>query len=265
LRRHTGSDLEETVSLVRSRNNMVSSWLLALIPSNLWYRALLSCSLASVLTVILETTCLEHVRKIRSTNAGRALHTSAWYVSSFNNVVLGTATYYTTVRYVCHPTGSKTLQEQVMAAAGVVVIEAFLYYLVHKAFHEVKGLYWMHKYHHGFSEVVLPSAANAVSIFEYTIAYMMPLMVGALLTQADEAAAVLGATVVAISNLFLHTPWLATHEYPHWIFVSASDHLSHHRNLKGNYGAPVFHVDRIVERCASFQLVDDSSSKPKAQ
>ena len=28
--------------------------------------------------------------------------------------------------------------------------------------------------------------------------------------------------------------------------------------------SPVFHVDRIVERCASFQVVDDSS-KPKAQ
>jgi len=143
-----------------------------------------------------------------------------------------------------------------------VVIEAILYYLVHMAFHEVKGLYWMHRYHHKFNTVVLPSSANAVSLAEYVFAYMLPLVIGATLTRADELAALSGAFVVAVTNLLIHTPWLEGSQYPSWIFVTASDHLSHHRKTRGNYGAPVFHLDRIVERCStSLQTVNDRKTK----
>jgi len=249
---------------------MLSSFLLSLIPSSLLHRSLLSGTLVVLLTVVLETTCLDEVRKLRSTEAGRSLYASAWRANLFNNIFLGAITYYTTIGFFCDQDTPKTLQEQVVAATGVVVIEAVLFYVVHKAFHEVKGLYWAHRYHHLFNNVVLPSSANAVSIAEYTFAYMLPLVVGVVLTGADEVAAISGAAVVGVTNLMIHTPWLEEKQYPSWIFVTASDHLSHHRKTRGNYGAPVFHLDRIVERCSTsfqpqqFVTISDGTGKPKA-
>jgi sterol desaturase/sphingolipid hydroxylase (fatty acid hydroxylase superfamily) len=61
---------------------------------------------------------------------------------------------------------------------------------------------------------------------------------------------------VGVTNLLIHTPWLERYPY-HWIFVSASDHLTHHRKVRGNYGAPVLHMDRIVEYCSTW-----SKAKP---
>jgi len=242
---------------------MMFPFLLSLIPGRLFHRSLIMGTLAVLLTAALEVTCLDQVRKLRSSGPeGRSLYASAWRCNLFNNIVLGSITYYSTVKWICEQNGTKTLQEQVLAAAGVVVIEAILYYLVHMAFHEVKGLYWMHRYHHKFNTVVLPSSANAVSLAEYVFAYMLPLVIGATLTRADELAALSGAFVVAVTNLLIHTPWLEGSQYPSWIFVTASDHLSHHRKTRGNYGAPVFHLDRIVERCStSLQTVNDRKTK----
>lgn len=221
------------------------------LPSSLFHRGVLNGSLAVLLTVALELTCLDEVRKLCASN--KALYRSALWSNLFNNVVLGSITYHFTVYVFCQPPGLLSVTEQVQAVAGIVVIEAVLYYIIHKAFHEVKGLYWMHSYHHKFNAVVLPSSANAVSVAEYGVAYMLPLVIGVMVTRADETAAFLGAAIVAIPNLLIHTPWLEqyNHHYP-WVFVSAADHLSHHRKTRGNYGAPVLHMDRIVERCSSF-------------
>ena len=224
-------------------------------------------TLAILFTVALETSCLNHVRKLRACGPeGRSLYASAWLCNFFNNVVLGGLTYYCTVTWICDHSARHSLREEILAACGVVVIEAVLYYAIHMAFHEVKGLYWMHKYHHKFNTVVLPSSANAVSLAEYVFAYMLPLVVGVKLTAADEVAAFSGALVVAVTNLLIHTPWLEDSQYPSWIFVTASDHLSHHRKTRGNYGAPVFNLDRIIERCSpSWQLerhLTDRKPKP---
>ena len=227
---------------------------LKMIPLSLFHRAILAGSLAVFLTALFELTCLDQVTKMRSTVQGRALYASSLRANLLNNLVLGPITYYLSVRYVCRsPNETMTLQEQIVAACGMVLIEGISYYLIHKAFHEVKGLYWMHKYHHSFNEIVLPSSANAVSVWEYTIAYMLPLAWGAALAGADEVAAFSGLAVIAVSNLLIHTPWLEQYEYPGscWIFCSTSDHLSHHGKTLGNYGAPVFHMDRIMERCLS--------------
>lgn len=231
---------------------MLFSFFPSLVPASLFHRSLMSGTLVVLLTAALEATCLDQVRKLRSNGPeGRSLYASAWRCNLFNNIVLGSITYYGTVKWICDQNGTKTVQEQVLAAAGVVVIEAILYYLVHMAFHEVKGLYWMHRYHHKFNTVVVPSSAHAVSLAEYIFAYMLPLVIGVTLTRADELAAISAAAVVGVTNLLIHTPWLEGSQYPSWIFVTASDHMSHHRKTRGNYGAPVFHLDRIVERCST--------------
>ena len=229
------------------------------LPSSLLNRGFVAASLAILLTAALELTCLDEVRKLCASN--KALYRSALWTNLFNNMVLGSITYYVAVYGFCQPPGQLSVTEQLQAIIGIVLIEAVLYYVVHKSFHEVKGLYWMHSYHHKFNTVVVPSSANAVSVAEYVVAYMLPLVIGIVLTRADEMAAFLGSAVVAITNLLIHTPWLEQQQNSyHWVLVSAADHLSHHRKTRGNYGAPVFHIDRIMERCASFRQTNQAKS-----
>lgn len=269
---------------------------LSFLPEQLWHRACLATSLAVLLTVALELSCYNAVQQFRMVsvpspslqkNSNQSLYRSAILINLRNNILLGSLTYYTTVRYVCQPPNKLSLWGQIQAAAAIVAIEAVLYYLIHKAFHEVPGWYWMHRYHHQFHIVVLPSAANAVSIAEYSLAYMLPLIVATALVRADEISAVSGSTVVAVANLLVHTPWMEHlcwyKDIPDinasksttstsssfnnsfwWILVSASDHMTHHRkHQKGNYGAPVFHLDRIVHRCASLGSFRSTGSKTK--
>jgi sterol desaturase/sphingolipid hydroxylase (fatty acid hydroxylase superfamily) len=215
---------------------------------SVWMRGLSTGVLAVAATVVLELTCLQpHVHQLLRSN--RALYISALWCNVLNNVGLGSVAYYLAVRYLCQPpapTQSSSLYDQVSAIVMITIIEAVLYYAVHKAFHEVKGLYWMHSYHHKFNTIVVPSSAHAVSMAEYTLAYMMPLLVGVAGSHANERSFFIATALIAVSNLLIHTPWLQDYSVP-WIFVSAFDHGTHHRKLRGDYGAPIFHVDRILE------------------
>jgi sterol desaturase/sphingolipid hydroxylase (fatty acid hydroxylase superfamily) len=222
------------------------------LPENLLVRGIISASLAVLLTIVLELTCRDDVRKLwHSHPEGKRLYQSAIRSNIRNNLFLGPITYYIAIRYFC-TTDPTSVIERLHAIAGIVVIEALLYYLLHKACHEIRGLYWIHRFHHQFNTVVLPSSANAVSVTEYVVLYMLPLVVGVAWTRADEIAAFLGAAIVGVSNLLIHTPWLEEWSF-HWIFVSAKDHLNHHRRFHGDYGAPVFHMDRIMDRVSQIR------------
>jgi len=214
------------------------------LPFTLLQRSFLYGSLAVLLTAFLEVLSWKHVQQFKN----KTLYRSALFVNVRNNIFLGALTYFYTIKYCTRP-GPLSFAEQLQAAAGIVVIEAGLYYLLHKTFHENRSLYWIHSYHHKFNTIVLPSSANAVSIAEYSIAYMIPLVIGVNITQADETSAFLGAALVGITNLLIHTPVLEESYALPWMFVSTKDHMSHHSKNKGNYGAPILHVDRIVGRC----------------
>lgn len=207
-------------------------------------RGFLAASFAVLVTALLELCSLEDVKRMRSTNNGRVLYSSAIRANIFNNLLLGPIAYHMTVRWICAEE-SQSWDMRVACIVGIVLIEGALYYILHKLFHEVKSLYWIHRYHHKFNTIVTPSAANAVSVAEYLLAYMVPIIMGVFATGADEVSTFWGATIIAISNLFIHTPSLS-HLQLNWILVSPSDHLAHHRKNKGHYGAPVLHVDRIL-------------------
>jgi len=220
--------------------------LLGYLPASLVQRSLLLGVVHVLLTALLEVTSLEHVRRMRSTSAGRDLHRSAWSKTLFNDLVLEPITYYGTVRYLCHPEPT-SWRDQLFAASGIVLIEAVLYYAIHRTYHEVKGLYWIHSYHHKFNTIVLPSTGMAVTVAEYVTAYLIPVVLGVALVRADETASFTCAVVIGFSNLLIHTPWMEQLRYPSWVLVSAADHQAHHRQNRGNYGAPLLHVDRILE------------------
>ena len=224
-------------------------WIQRIIPSSSVSRGIVSGLMAVLLTTVLELTSLNHVRRLLDGKGGPELYLSALRTNLRNNFILGPVTYHFTITYICsHDQVPHAPLRRLGAVAGIVVTEGILYYYIHKCFHEIKGLYWMHRYHHKFNATVLPSSANAVSVAEYIFAYMIPIVLGVCLTSADELSAFSAAAVIAITNLLIHTPGLeeSTSRHYHWLFVSTSDHLSHHRkNQKGNYGAPVLHLDRI--------------------
>lgn len=196
------------------------------------------------LTAYLETTCPDEVAKLVNKKEGAKLYVKAIVLSVFNMMVLGTLSYVMIVEYLCEER-PLTVVQQMRGIVGVIVIENFLFFLVHKAFHEVKGLYWAHSFHHRFNEVVLPSTAMAVTVTEFTTAYLAPIIIGCTLLPVDRTSVVICAIVIGTSNLLIHTPCMLGTKVP-WFIVTADDHFRHHRKLTTDYGAPLVSFDRIL-------------------
>jgi Fatty acid hydroxylase superfamily len=194
-------------------------------------------------TAFLESFFPEDIQRQRQKKGGSELYKRAWVANIINLQLLVPLTHYFRVVYTCR-TGLSVF-EQCQAVVGILVIESFLYYLVHKAFHECKSLYWMHSFHHKFNEVILPSTACAVSVFEFTFAYMLPIVLGSYVMQADRMSGIIASGIIGGSNLMIHCPLLANIELPNFL-ASAKGHFQHHRKLTQNYGAPVLQFDNIL-------------------
>ena len=90
-------------------------------------------------------------------------------------------------------------------------------------------LYPMHRFHHKYNAIVLPSSASAVSACEFISAYTNPLLVAAWGSGTDKYLLMIATLIVSVFNLIIHTPALEKkfESYP-WMFVSPGDHLAHH-------------------------------------
>ena len=186
------------------------------------------------------------VRRFRKRDGGKELHAAGMRATIINHMVLGPIAYDLTVRHCCTRRGL-TFSQQARCVVLFLLIESALFYVVHYLMH-TRRLYWMHRFHHKFNSIVLPSSASAVSTAEFAIAYMAPFYVGAWGASCDKTSALVAASLVAAFNLIIHTPALdekLTSSYPR-MFVSPGDHLAHHRQLSCNYSAPIFHFDRII-------------------
>ena len=185
------------------------------------------------------------VELLRKREGGKELHLAGLLATTFNSIILGSITYAVIMKYCCVD-GPLTLLQQARSIIMFLIIENFWYYLAHMAMH-TRQLYWMHRFHHKFNVVVLPSSASAVSIPEFLIAYMAPFVVGSYVAGTDKTSSILAAVIVMTSNFIIHTPALEeVMSHLPWMFVTPSDHFAHHRQLTLNYGAPLISVDRIV-------------------
>jgi len=220
--------------------------------TNIFVESLLPPFLGLLLMFVFELASKADVKHFRDQKGGKELHNKALRYNVFHHLVFGPITYYITVYYCCQ-SGPLTIVQQACGVLKFLLIEGYLYYMIHRAFHEVPGFYRMHKFHHQFDVLVLPSSASAVSIAEFLIAYMFPFTVGAWFGSCDKWSALIGATIVSLTNLCIHTPALEDimSSLP-WIFVSTSDHMLHHRRQRHDYSAPVFHYDRILHVVRGF-------------
>ncbi|KAL9186510.1 hypothetical protein ACHAXT_005748 [Thalassiosira profunda] len=185
------------------------------------------------------------VKRLQEREGGKELYRAGLIATIFNHLVLGPITYYLTLTY-CTVDYELNLWQQAFAVLKFVVIENGLYFVGHYLMH-TRQLYWMHRFHHRFNAVVLPSSASAVSVPEFIFAYMSPFLAGAYFGACDKNSALAAVSLVAFFNLVIHTPSLeeAFENHP-WIFVSPGDHLAHHRQLACSYSAPIFHFDRML-------------------
>jgi hypothetical protein len=102
----------------------------------------------------------------------------------------------------------------------------------------------MHKLHHRFTRKknnpVVPSVANAVSPYEFMVAYMLPFAVGTVLLLPDNTSLSISVIIVSASNLLVHAPNLSHGKK--WVpfFVHPESHLDHHDKSLPQYFAPIF-------------------------
>jgi len=185
------------------------------------------------------------VQRLRERIGGKDIHVAGIRASIFNSCFLGAITYYVTISYCCVP-GPLTTFQQISSVIAFLLIENSWYYCAHWVMH-TSAFYWMHRFHHKFNTIVLPSSASAVSVPEFLIAYMAPFLLGTWMGSCDKCSAIFSAAIVAVSNLAIHTPALEnTMKHLPWFVVLPSDHIAHHRQLTCNYGAPLIHFDRVL-------------------
>lgn len=186
------------------------------------------------------------VKRFREREGGKDLHAAGIRATIINKILIGSVVYDLTIRHCCKR-HDLTLVQQSRAVLVFLLVENGMYYATHYLMH-TRWFYWMHRFHHKFNTIVLPSSASAVSTAEFSIAYMLPFYVAAWVGSCDKSSALVASSLVALFNLIIHTPALdekLTSIYP-WMFVSPGDHLAHHRQLNCNYSAPIFHFDRIL-------------------
>ena len=179
-------------------------------------------------TVLLEAISLPTVKAIRRTVDGRQLYARAVRANVVNNLLIGPPTY-------CAGVTLLGAAERLPVAAGLrlgmlmTVGHAVGYYFAHRAMH-TRLLFWTHRFHHSFNELVSPVAANAVSPWEYGGAYMLPFFILTPVVRPDALAAVFAGCAVSFANLLIHTPALAAiSEMLPDAACSTAGHLQHHK------------------------------------
>jgi hypothetical protein len=138
-----------------------------------------------------------------------------------------------------------TIQLNFLKLNELLLIHNFLYFIVHFFMHK-PFLYKIHKFHHKFDDILLPSFGNAVSLEEFFLAYMFPFITGAYLVKPNELTFMSSIAIIAILNMVIHTQEL---ENVKWInfLVSPNQHIHHHRVKTKHYAAPLLNLDYFIE------------------
>jgi Fatty acid hydroxylase superfamily len=229
---------------------------------------------AVIVTFMLELWSLESVRQVwKQQPNGKELYITSIIYNLVNHFILGVPTYMIAAIYFCSKNDDneetendltttrwvKTWMSFLFQVMFILAAHSIQYYYVHKTFHESPLLYRMfHRFHHRFNTHVPPSAANAVTMGEYLLAYVLPFANVALVGRVTVPSLRCAIFITIVLNAVVHTPKLETWS-ERWIpffWVSTADHLNHHRRLVVHFASPLFNIDNILSR-----LVDPSPSR----
>jgi sterol desaturase/sphingolipid hydroxylase (fatty acid hydroxylase superfamily) len=138
----------------------------------------------------------------------------------------------------------------------LLIIQNIGYFWTHREMHINNRLRWMHKFHHKFQYITLPSTSNAVSPHEFCIAYISPIIIGAIILRPSELTFASSIGLISIFNICIHIPNLKN--IP-WIprMVSPTQHAIHHLKNEKHYAAPLIHIDSILENINDWIVLSD--------
>ena len=205
-----------------------------------------------ILTIVLELASMPTIRGVLKQRDGKSLYSQAITVNFLNHFVFGIPVYAFAGVLLCTKTLASNYVVFAVRATAVLTAHAILYYAIHRAFHIYPQLYVYHRFHHKFNTHVPPVAANAVSIVEYLLAYVLPFAVAALFIRPHETEFRFAIAFASVANLLVHTPRLEELSKNLWpMFVSTHDHQEHHRRLTTNYASPTIKVDWIIQQFSS--------------
>jgi hypothetical protein len=234
------------------------------------------------MTFAMDLMCLPYVLRLLKDTP--KLYLKGWMMNLLNNLILGPLIFLYPLRLVqlknCDPAETSQFEwfsysgsgwcptnhsytDEALRCMGVLACQAIGYYLGHKFMHTRQG-YWMHRFHHLFNKTVVPSTANAVTFWEYAVAYMLPIFVGKILFAPSMRSLFAAGWIISINNLLIHTPMLheASEKLPEWC-VSTWGHLDHHRVLTKHYAAPTINLDYFIDRWSAPKTAK-AWSPPKA-
>ena len=112
--------------------------------------------------------------------------------------------------------------------------------------HEIYELSWIHSFHHKFT-LTTPTSGNAVTLYEFQLAYVLPFLIGGFITQPNLIEFDLSIGTISLFNLLIHTRELDFLEYPDFL-VSPKDHLMHHEIKSKTYSAPIFNIGYFLKK-----------------
>jgi sterol desaturase/sphingolipid hydroxylase (fatty acid hydroxylase superfamily) len=136
---------------------------------------------------------------------------------------------------------------------GLIMIQNLGYYLIHREMHQNKKLYWIHMFHHKYDTITVPSIANAVTHYEFILAYLIPMIAGASFIKPTELEFLTSVGLISVFNLLIHTYELNKVE---WCpgFVSPTQHIAHHKERNIHYAAPLLNVDEYMYYVSQYIL-----------
>lgn len=151
-----------------------------------------------------------------------------------------------------------------IALPGTILTQGIGYAVGHSLMH-TKELYWIHKFHHKFSEktFVRPVSANAVTFTEFCFAYVLPIITGLILLRPSSLVMDIIATTISLTNLLIHTPEevLPMDSFPDFLVTNIKHAYHHEVDLRKNYSAPIFDYDGILDKLGLIDLNKNKSKK----
>jgi sterol desaturase/sphingolipid hydroxylase (fatty acid hydroxylase superfamily) len=198
--------------------------------------------------IFLELTNINTIKKIIK-NQGFHHYLMAWLFSLINTIFIG-PNIYGIVSYFWIDKSKHNILQTILNVNKILIIHSFGYWQAHNLMHHRKFFIEAHKFHHTYSSYVTPIVANAVSINEYGLAYMLPFIVASILIKPTNLELQIGGGIVSICNLIIHCPSLIkiSPYYPNW-FVSPDKHLIHHKTKNASHkAASTFDLDYIFNK-----------------
>lgn len=129
---------------------------------------------------------------------------------------------------------------------SILGIHSVGYYIIHLSMHKSYLLYDLHKFHHNFDNILLPSIGNAVSIGEYLIAYVAPFVFSAHILRPNEISFILAIYIISLLNMAIHCKELENMKWSKY-FVSPKNHIDHHKYRSVHYAAPTVNIDYLLK------------------